>query len=382
MRNVTARWAPAIAKSHRIVSTVTARRGEDPAKNVPILGGDIVFDATARGIRRLNITVPLIGHDKFVWDPGSNPLHPLAEFGQTLTVRSGIEYPDGTTEQLNQGTFLIANTIADEIAGTVTVQATDLIQRLINAPILINPYGAFGPLYNMKEVVDLLMYPSLVPGVPAEPAILVPSMTAMTDRPLHGILDVRESGDRLAALDTIATTWPARMYVDDAGLLRFAPPVLAPAPTSVAQITGGTPTSTMVSRGRSGGRQRAYNRVYAIGINPTTGLEQFRAVHSIGSGPLAVSGPYGYVTRWYTSTLLRNLQDAINTAASLLAGGTLLARSETITCSPNPALELWDTVDVISPRLGTWKGLISSITLPLTSGGGPMTLTVTNKPEE
>lgn len=382
MRPVSAKWAPAIGKTHRVISTVTAQRGSGSVTTVPFLSGEVVYDATARGIRRLTLTVPLVDHAGFVWDPGNNALHPLAEFGQTLTVSSGIEYPDGTTELVSQGIFLVSNTITDEVDGVVTVQATDLIQRIINSPILPNPYGSFEATRTMKDVIVLLMYPSLVPGLPAEPLIITPNSTAMPNRVLSGILDVREGGDRLAALETIAKTWPARMFVNDFAQLEFAPPVNSPASSAVAVIIGGTPTSTMVSRGRSGGRQRAYNRVYAIGIDPLTGVEKVRAVRTITTGPLAVSGPYGYVSRWYSSTLLRDLTDVNDAAFSMLTSGTLLARSETITCSPDPALELWDTVDVVSPRLGDWRGLISAITLPLTSAGGPMTLTVTNQPEE
>lgn len=381
MRPTTGPWQQTIRNSHKVVSRVWSKRGTGDFIPVPLVAGEIVYDASSLSIRRASITVPLIGADGFKWDPGNNPLHPLAEYGQELLIYVGIQYPDSSLEFLSQGYYLINNTFTDEVAGTVSVQAGDLMQRMARSPILSNPYDSFSPLYTYTTVAGLLMWPSLRTNVASQPVILPVNYAAMTNKALAGNLDVRESGDRVEAIQALAETWPARVFVNDKRELTYLPPVTKPATLPDLIITGGQSNSTAVNRGRAGGSQRTYNRVTAIGVDPVTGKERARAVAQLAAGPLDVAGPYGYVSRWYTSPLLLNSLQAASTASKILADGSLLARSETIECSPNSAIELWDTVQITTPKLGTFKGLVVAITMPLTSAQGPMSLTITNDAE-
>ncbi|MFI5861196.1 hypothetical protein [Streptomyces sp. NPDC051546] len=384
MRQVSAKWAPAIASSHRVLATVYALRTGSVDRIVPILAGQITYDASAVGQRRVTLTVPLIDDNGFDWDPAGDPLHPLAAYGQELMIFAGVVYSDNVSrEEVSQGSYLITGTDVDEQAGTVTVQAADLMERWIACRVLNNPYDGFGPGWMFKEVLERLAYPDLVVN-PGYRKITAIDSSAMTDRALRGNIEIVQAGgqDRVPILQKLCEAWPAQMAIDDLGTLVFRPPVLKPATTPVARITAGAADSTLITRGVRQQRARAYNGVYVSGMDPKTGTRRAYGFAERSTGALAVSGPYGYVPRWFSSTLIYTDAQAKATAESMLARGLLYTRTEEVTCVPNPALELYDTVQVTSPRGGTFKGLVVAIVLPLTSAGGPMQLTVTTDATE
>ncbi|MYR93387.1 MULTISPECIES: DUF5047 domain-containing protein [unclassified Streptomyces] len=381
MRTVSARWAPTVARTHPVVTEVNAHLGATLLAAVPITAGQVVFDVSARGRRRCTVTVPLVDRGTR-WDPGSDPAHPLAAYGQQLHIRTGVRHLDGTAELLNLGRYLITDTDTDESEGTVTVSGSDLYQRMDESRIISNLHGSFGTAYTYREVAERLTYVGLNNPFIDDPRILPTSFVGLTDRNLAGPVEVEEGTERTAPLETLCAAWPADMAVNDAGALEFRPPVTAPAAVPVARIVGNTPTATLAARGRRSSRQRVYNAVYAIGTDPATGAQRAIGSAAKTTGPLAVTGPNGWVSRWYSSPLLLNNAQAQAAANTLLARGTLYTRTEAVTAVPDPALMLNDTVEVVSDGAGTFKGLVASITLPLTASGGPMTLTVTNETGE
>ncbi|MFE7133392.1 DUF5047 domain-containing protein [Streptomyces sp. NPDC057638] len=380
MRRVSAQWASTITTTHTIVTDVVSYLGEsERLATVPITAGQIVYDATARGQRRCQITVPLIDGGTR-WDPGSDPRHPLASYGQRLRIRTGVRHPDGTAELLEHGQYLVNEVTVDETEGTVNVTGADLYALMEQCRITENTLS-FLPTGDSYLLSTLrLTYARLNVD---DTRILNAGWTDEVDdrRTLSAPVETPEGADRTPILDSLCAAWPAQMYVRDDGLLVFDQAITGPAATPVARIQAGT-TGTLVTRGRRAARQRVYNAVYATGINPDTGAVRARGSAVKTTGPLNVRGPYGWVSRWYTSPFLTTTAQANATARTLLARGTLYARTEEITAAPDPALQLNDTVDVVSPGGGTFRGLISSITLPLTAAGGPMALSVTNDTPE
>lgn len=363
MRTVTAKWAPTVSRSHTVYTDVYAWYGDTLTALVPITAGQVVFDVTAKGRRRCQLTVPLYS-DGTRWDPGSDPAHPLATFGQRLNIYSGVRHLDGSLELLNMGWYLITATATDEQEGTVTVTGSDMFQKMEEARIISNPWGGFGTTYTYADVVERMTYVGLKNPFLDDPAILPFTITGLTNRSLAGSVEADEQGERTATLDTLCAAWPAQMAVNDTGALQFSRPVTAPAAQAVARIVGGTPTATLVSRGRQTSRQRIYNAVYAIGTDPATGEQRAYGAAEKTAGPLSIRGPNGWVSRWYSSPLLLNNAQAQAAANTLLAKGTLYTRTEEVTAVPDPSLELNDTVDVTTEAAGTFRGLISSITLP------------------
>ncbi|MFB6943401.1 hypothetical protein ACFWGL_12385 [Streptomyces sp. NPDC060286] len=381
MRTVTQKWAPSVARSHEVVSVVTAYLGGRLLTTVPITAGQVVFDVSARGRRRCQITVPLMDRGTR-WDPGSDPAHPLATFGQELNVLTGVRHLDGTPELLNMGWYLITDTDTDETEGTVTVTGSDLYQRMEESRIIDNPYGSFSTVETYTRATERLAYVGLKNPFLDDPRILPVSYVGLKDRNLAGSVEVTAGTERTAVLETLCSAWPADMGVNDAGALEFRPPVTAPAATPVAYIVGDAPAATLATRGRRNSRQRVYNAVYAVGTDPATGEQRAAGYAHKTTGPLSIYGPNGWVSRWYASPLLLNNAQADAAAKTILARGTLYTRTESVTAVPNPALELNDTVRVSTAAAGSFTGLVSSITLPLTASGGPMALTVTTETGE
>ncbi|MFJ9433693.1 hypothetical protein ACIRQY_29125 [Streptomyces sp. NPDC101490] len=376
MRPVSPRWGATLARSHGYVSAVTSWLGGKSLGAVPITAGQLTYDVTARGRRRCQLTVPLRA-DGRTWDPGTDPAHPLASFGQRLQIAAGIVHPGGDREMIPQGWYLITDTATDESAGTVTVTGSDLYQLMDESRVVGNPYGGFGPESSYADVVDHLTYVCLKNWWITDPQILPYRITGgLTDRQLAAYLEIPEQADRSDPLAVLCDSWPAQAAVNDAGELEISPPVTAPAATAVAVIAGDTRTGTLVSRGRQQARQRVYNATYTVGTDPGTGAVRATGRAERTTGPLSITGPYGWVSRWYSSPLLATNGQAQRTAETLLARGTLYARTESVTAVPDPSLELQDTVDVITTAGGRFRGLVSAITLPLTASG-PMTLSVT-----
>ncbi|MFE3071781.1 hypothetical protein [Streptomyces sp. NPDC059247] len=378
MRPVSDRWAATIASSHAIETSVFASLGDELLTMVPIIGGTITYDVTARGRRRCQIAVPLRAEGR-TWDPGSDPAHPLAAYGQRLHISTGVKHPGGATESLDQGRFLITSTRTDEVEGVVTVTGSDLMQLMQECRVVGNPWGGFGINTTYQEVIDHLSYVGLKNWWVEDPQILFYSFApGMVDRNIGAPMDIPERTDRMEPLETLCAAWPADMSVNDSGYLEFRPPVTKPAAQAVARIAGEA-TGTLITRGRTQARQRVYNDVIARGTDPATGEQRALGIANKATGPLSIFGPYGWITRWYDSPLLTTNAQAQKTAQTLLARGLLYALTEEVTAVPNPALELNDTVDVVTATGGTFRGLISSITLPLSASGGPMTLTVTTE---
>jgi hypothetical protein len=347
---------------------------------IPLLAGEITYDASAIGQRRATITVPLFA-DGRSWDPGFNPDHPLAAFGQRIDIRSGVVHATGVVEQLPQGVFQIVATTADPDAGTVTVQASDLTQRWQDCPILPNPFEGFGPGSSYKAVINRLSFPALE-DVPGATRITLIDYTAMTDRDLEGPIEINPMGgqDRMQILATLLESWPAQAAVNDAGVLTFTPPVTTPAPVPDVLVTGGRRDSTVLTLVNRNNRRRIHNAVFVTGIDPATGKVRAGSTARITVGPLAVDGPMGYVPEWYNSPLIKTQAQADATANTMLGRGLLDALVEDVVAVPDPSIQLYDTAYCDTLDGSPFKGLVTAISLPLTSAGGPMQLSITRAP--
>lgn len=383
MRPVSELWTKTLATSHPTTVEVRSVYDGTVGAVVPILGGQLTFDATAQSQRRCTITVPLYGPDGFRWDPGADPLHPLATFGQRLRIRLGIRHPDGTGELLPQGLFLISSVTADEEAGVVTVQGSDLMTLMSESKIFLASDSVL-PLAIDTHLTALqkMTYPALNSPSLADTEILPTRADTLPIFTIGGTVAIRDGADRIEIMNRILESWQARMYVDDDGYLHFASLIQGPAEVPDVTVTGNYNGSTMVSRGRTQDRRRAYNAVKVTGRRSDTGAVAGAARVLVQSGPMAARGPYGWITRWYQSDLIGSTGHALAVAGDLLRKGILFGRTERVVCVPDASIEIGDTVRAVSTAAGSFTGLCASIVIPLTADGGPMTLDITSVPDE
>lgn len=371
MRPVSARWRYLQRTSHTVITQVDAYfEGRLTAAALPLVDGSVTFDDTAVLRRRLTFQVP-VETAMQVWDPGTDPHHPLACFGQRVHVRTGMALPGGGAEYVSQGWYLIDQWRRDDSGQTITVSAVDLAQLVQDARF----YFATSP--GRLSYADALRV--LATGAGLE-SYVSPGLRQLT---LPG--DSLWERERIEALDDLASAWSARWFVDDAGRLAMVPaytPVTPGTPVVLDLVDGHD--GTVVSRQRGAERGRIYNAVCVTGAQPETEDPAPTAVAEIQDpqSPIRVDGPYGRRPRFYSSDLISNRDQAEDAAASLLARYSAAGRAETVLCVPDPAVELGDVVRVQTSDGGSFTGRVQSVQLPLFAAGGPMQLTVSTVPRD
>lgn len=391
MRSASPAFATQLGQSHAISTQVSVfLSGSVLALEMPILSGSIVWDASTPSRRRCTLVVPVKDESGVVWDPGTSLSEPLSAAGQRVQIVSGVTYLDGSVERVLLGQFLITSTATDWMAGTVTVTCSDLWQLFEDCKIISNPWGYFAAPTTLAELADRLTWVGLHNTLMPEDVQILRSAidTSLSQTEKIGTqIPVAEDSSRTQAIQAVCEQWECTAYVDDSAYLRFAPPVLAPSQTPDVYLTGGT-GGTLVQRRRVQARQRVANAVYATGtytVPGTTGQIVRYGSATIGSGPLDIGGPYGWISRWVDIDLpARGISDPAymdNYAAAVLRGASRWSITETVECVPDPRIELNDTATIAA--IGSqpaFTGLVTAITLPLTSGDGPMTVTVSRGP--
>ncbi|MFI6688914.1 DUF5047 domain-containing protein [Streptomyces sp. NPDC050485] len=370
MRPTSLTWPHVIPAAHHVAATVESwRSGVRLADRIPIVSGSITYDDTATLRRRVTLTVAARTPDGTVWDPGSNPAHPLAAYGQRLHIRAGIHHPAGQSELLDHGWYLITGWERAEDEGALTVTGVDLAQLLADA----RHYRTETPAKNNTYATEFTrLADNILPTVIDShlPSRKVNALTVW-DR------------DRTRNLDDLCDAWGARWYVDDQGQLAAAPayaPVTAATPYQLRLVSGRN--GTVVTRQRTGERGRLYNAVIATG---KAGENQEPAPYAVAEitdplSPIRVGGPWGRRPRFYQSDMLTTSADCLATARQLLVSASAISRTEPIQCVPDPAVELGDVAEVVTDGTA-FRGRVTSLTLPLLASG-PMSLTITNAPKD
>lgn len=394
MRPTSAAWNDTVKSSHRIVTTVEAYYNGTKTADIPILSGSITFDAFAEGRRRCQLQVPLRdgGTD---YNPRSDPLAPLASNGQRLNIRSGIERADGIVELVNLGWFLISDWAVDEAEGTLSVTGSDLWEML-RVPILANAVSMKIPpnstrVYRMSNYIPSLVYPRLLrdpfPGTayPEEQQILpvTRNTAAVPDRTLFfwNKIGVQEGDDRIVLIKRVADSWPADVYVSDSGNLHInkIPDTPTPSTTPAVTLTDGSgDTPVITARNYQSSRSKILSYVRVRAKDPDDGKTVAEASWYWNSGAWSVFGPFGYQAKFLDSTLITTKAEADDAANAILRRSIHYGFTEQVSIAPNPAIELNDVAKVITANGDDFTGLVVGMSVPLTSDGGAMGVTVTN----
>jgi hypothetical protein len=380
MRKVSDLWRQLVPYSHAIVTKVDSYRGGQLlASDIPITAGVISYDDSTPIRRRLKLTVP--ARDGGIrWDPGNDPLAPLAANGQRLRIATGLGYINGLPETVDLGETLITKWTRDEANGTIEIEATDLAQFVFDSGFVFpgTPSDAYGFAFYFSAEFE-----SLIQGV-GSPQGLYPTVIdpGLANR---GILKstVVYDGDRTKALETVMAAWPARWYVGDDGKAHAAAPYgpVDPAGAVTLTLTDGA-AGTVISRARTAQRGAIFNFVMVRGKAMHAGGKQpwkFAYITDPDS-PIYPLGPYGRVLRTFESDLIDNTIDAGAVADAQLIQYSSVGRSEKLACIPDASIELGDIARAFTLDGDTWVGRVGTIDLPLTASDGPMMIGLTNQP--
>ncbi|MGW0993538.1 DUF5047 domain-containing protein [Streptomyces sp. NPDC002523] len=325
--------------------------------NIPIEDGSESRDRSLAVPEQISLTVPRRdrGYD---WDPGTDPEHPLAAYGQILRVDYGVDV-GGQFEWINRGWFLITESSTD--GDTVSVNAQGLL-TLIDEAKLVAPFQP-SSTDTLASVIRALV----------EPALTVSFDGSLVDRAVP--LGMQWDSDRLAAVTEVLNAWGTAERVTEDGFLMIEP--VSDVGSPVLSITDDAATGTVVRWQGSTTRDSAFNVVVAQGEDTAGNQIQGVAYDADGRSPYRYDGPFNPlpVPYLYQSSLLTTVAQCRAAAAAQLK---LLRRQAfrrlAVTMVPHPGLVPGDIVAVTGAGLKGAPCVIESMGLPYSPG--EMSLTV------
>lgn len=357
MRGSSSMFGPSLAGSHTVSSTVDAfYAGTLVLDNVPISDGSLELDSTQMIAANLGFTVP-----RYFTPPDgvtrdllpSGELDAFANNGQRVLLAYTISRPGHGTETINLGWYRINDWTED--GASLNVTATSLEALLDEFRFLDTIQIAAGT--GFQAAVRQINANTL-------PLRFAPGVTGT-------VLGRSAEDNRLEALATLVTDWGYRLYVNDAGTLVVAPAWDDTTDPSIASLVDGE-GGTVVRVPTQGNRDGVYNAVRASG--ETDGdVAPVAATEYLNTGPRRWNGPYGNVPYFYSSPLLSTTSQARTAARTRLRNLQAIANPVTIDAVPDPRYELGDLLTLTHEQADRLVR-VDAITLPLTAGGGAMTI--------
>jgi hypothetical protein len=359
MRPVSARFLDTIRGSHlavfRATVCATFQTGTAPTgTQITIIGGDVISSATADIRSTLSLTT------SEAWPRLAADL--LAPYGNELYVERGIEFGNGQREWVGLGYFRIDTPEQDETPeGPVRIAGSDRSAGIIDARFLA-PRQFASTLTRGQLVTTLIteVYPA---------ATISWDDTAVRDGTIGRAIIAEQ--DRAATLKDFITSLGKIGYWRYDGVFRIATP---PSTTGVPSWTVDAGKSgVLVQMSRSLTRDRVYNAVVAVGEAGDTSAPARAVAYNLAlNSPTYFNGRFGPVPMFYSSPFLTTNAQAMSAATALLRKALGLPYQVQLTSIPNPALEPYDVIAVMYPRvtrsrsLRTETHVIDEVTIPLT----------------
>jgi hypothetical protein len=322
--------------------------------DIPVADGSEERDRSLSIPERVTLTVPRRDRG-FDWDPGADPDHPLAAYGQQLHISYGVDI-GGDFEWIDRGWFLIVETSTDD--DTVTVTAQGLL-TLIDEAKFVAPFQPSGTLTSTIR--------SLV-----EPALTVEFGAGLVDQSVP--VGMQWDDDRLGGLTEVLDAWAADAHVTPAGTLLVE--ALTDAGSPVLSLTDGSGGTVLRWQG-STSRDGAFNVVVAQGEDANGNQIQGVVYDTDSASPYRYGGPFNVLAVPYSfsSPLMTTVaQCRTAAAAKLLQLRRTASRRLGVTMVPHPGLVTGDIISATGAGLVNARCVIESMSLPY--GPSEMSLSV------
>ncbi|MGW1961835.1 hypothetical protein ACWCPD_16345 [Streptomyces sp. NPDC001935] len=329
------------------------------ADGIPVSDGGESRDRSLTVPEQISLTVPR-RTDGFDWDPGTDPGHPLAAYGQQLRIDFGVDV-GGQFEWINRGWFLI--TSSDTEGDTVSVNCAGLL-TLIDEATLVSPFQPSSS-DTLATVVRALI----------EPALTVSFDGTLVDRAVP--LGMQFDGDRIGAVSEVLTAWGAAERVTEDGYLLIEP--VSDAGSPVLSITDNAATGTVVRWAGSTSRDGAFNCVVAQGEDASGNQLQGVAYDGDGTSPFQYGGPFNPLPVPYpfqSSLLTTVAQCRAAAAAQMKVLRRQAFRRLQVTMVPHPGLVTGDILSVTGAGLTAARCAIEQLSLPYSPGEQSLTVRV------
>jgi hypothetical protein len=383
MQSVTSKFLDAIRQSHQIVATADLYYNRAlTVADVPITDGSISVDRKNKMRRSGSVTIG----DPLYFPTFVNS--PLSPYGSELNLKAGITFPDGTTETVSLGWFIITNieqeTAPSQSAGRLPVATLKDRSWIVQGAVMRSPLDR-GGWSAMTLVHDMITNPS-------RPDITVNFAAGLTDYIIpQGT--VYQGDGRLDIISQICEGMGADWYFDVTGNVQVVPvpaltqstPVSAAvwtvdASTAEAVAAGASKYGVLVQAKRGVSRESLFNAVTVVGTATGSGTTPPQATvvdvdprspTFYGLNPNAPpTGLFGEQGSVVTNSACTTTTQCTTAATAILADSLGLARSLDFSTWCNPALEAGDIVQCIYPDGKTELHLLDSFTVPLTASGG------------
>ena len=328
------------------------------AQDVPISGAALSASRSQEVPERLTLSVPARTAGGS-WVPGLDPAHPLARFGQRLAVDVVMTASRSRSWRVSLGWFQIQSWQESDDGGKVEVDAAGILQRVADDRLVTATAPPSGATFASE-------FRRLMSG-----GIPVAVDAGLVDRACPASFQWDE--DRLGALYDLADAWPARILTDGDGIVRVLPPLPA-TPTPVLTWQNGE-GGVLMSAPAGDTRDGVFTSVVARSSATDAANRAPVQVEATAGDSQYAAGVYGAVRRFYSSPLITTAAEATAAATAILADSLRPARQLKVTLPPDPRVELGDPVRTIWDGV-TRDGWVEDYAMPLTIGGGAMSVTV------
>jgi hypothetical protein len=338
VRPVDWKFLGALTGSHTVVSKAivcsTYQSGTNPpGVEIPILAGDVQFDANADVRGTLDLTTSGEGR----WPRFANDL--LAPYGNEVFITRGIDYSNGTTVLVSQGYFRIYGVEQDEPPdGPIRISARDRMSGIVDARLERPLQFTAGQTYG--QVVDQLVFA-------VYPDAFIEWDSGTDYSRLLGRVVVAEE-DRYGFINDLMTALGKIWYWDYRGYLVVKSP---PNPGNPVWTVAAGKDGVLVSMGRELGREGVYNTVVATGeAGDSTPPTRAVARDDNPDSPTYWLGRFGPVPKFFSSPLLTSNAQAATAARVQLSRSIGLPYNVEFQSVANPAIEPWDPVRITYPE--------------------------------
>lgn len=328
LRDAPTDYARVTDRTRRLRVTVDSwLDGDVIAESIPLDGGSLAEVGDQAVAETLNLTVPRVDNGGRSWRP-TDHLSPLAQYGQRLYVSHGIVRGDDSVLDLGLGWYVVQDWDCD--AERVNVTAVGLAQLLVDSGLVTSTSPPAGATF-ASEIPRLVE--SLLP---------VSIDAALADRAVPANMAWQD--DRVAAIVELLTAWPARMYVDEQGVLVVTTPY---ADTDPAEVTLHEFGGTVVSNTDSGTRQGLPSLIIAKGEDAGAANRSPVVAYAADTAPASPTyvNRYGIKSETFSSPLLTTIPQAQAAANTRLANTRRQARTIPVTTIPDARLRPGVRVD-------------------------------------
>jgi Domain of unknown function (DUF5047) len=307
----------------------------------------------------------------------------LTPYGSRLKLFRGIRYSDGSVEEVQ--VFFGRLEAIDISLNGVTLRGADLAADVMDSRFLKTPMVPNGLPGAPTTVLNTIK--ALISDVHA--GITFNTTGVPPDRAVQS--DPGWSEERGDALDSLCTQYVdnngggCEWYIDMMGIAHIHPlPAVITSGTQPAWIIDAGDLGVLVDRTTTQDRGKVFNGVVVVseasgGITSATNAwidSPDPPYNSNPNSPTKWGGPFGKVVAYYTGQQVNSTQAAFNLAKQLVLNAVSGIKSVSVSCVPNPKLQLGAVVRVFSASAQI-DGMyyVQSLELPL-DPETPMTLTL------